>query len=56
MPNKTRAKHTEFDWNLFVHQPDTQVNDHADAAKQSIRILQFVVIYPDMRLSINVDA
>jgi hypothetical protein len=30
MPKKTRVKRTETIWNLFVQQPDTQVNsDHA---------------------------
>jgi hypothetical protein len=41
MPKKTRAKRTEIDWNLFVHQPDTQVNsDHAEATKQNLKHIE----------------
>ena len=34
---KSRAKPKEFEWNLFVHWPDTQVNvHHADATRCQI--------------------
>lgn len=40
MSTKTQAKRTEADWNLFVHQPDTQVNSsHADATKLYLKYI-----------------